>query len=62
MKSLEEIKRIVMKWSGFELEGETEADLIRSVGDISYQLQCEISDQEKGIRKLIQELDIEEGV
>lgn len=61
MKKLEELKKKVISWSGFELEGETKQEMKNSLSDIKYKLECEISDYERKLSKLVDELDIDDG-
>lgn len=60
MKKLEELKNKVMNWSGFQLEGNTKLELKKSVSEIGYKLECEISDQVIKFDRLINALEIEE--
>jgi hypothetical protein len=59
--SLEKIKKSVKDWSGgFEPEGETKREVNASIDSIKYQLECEISDQAKVFRQMVNALDIDD--
>lgn len=62
MTDLEKIKKQIESWSGFRVEGETKQDIKKSISDIAYKLECEISDKAGRFKSLIDELDVEEGV
>ena len=61
MTELEKIKKQVESWSGFYPDGETKQDIKKSISDIAYKLECEISDKARRFESLIDKLEIEEG-
>lgn len=53
---MEELKSKFEQWSGFTLESETLEDILAEIDSRKYQLECEVSDAAKGLRRMAEKI------